>query len=345
LGGIAFSDTAIFKTKAKGENVESVQEWDCKYLRELLTETKNRKLTINHVLKKITFFSQKKCKRSLDSFFEVTLYGVSSFRNYIFDITKVKRYLSQVAPVPFHPNHFSYGQAIDQYLEQNLKHYRKYNVILNGERIFKPYKDIIKITKGGFDRLTGIKFFDLRDENGESMAYGWLGDREKLLGSIIKGDDSSGIRVRVGNIMIGDEHLLDRCFREPRFNSYVVGEIHIEYDGLIPNSRRDDFVDNRSKNIFYNSVEKQIGLPISKEIRLKSRIKSECLIKMTPVRKEEERADKTPLPILESEPEKEANTTKASKEQPDIVLTEIMRTCKDCPKFTEIIREIFNRNR
>jgi hypothetical protein len=142
--------------------------------------------------------------------------------------------------------------------------------------------------------------------------------------------------------MIGDDHLLDSCFREPRFNSYALGEIHIEWEGLIPNSRRDDFVDNRSKNIFYNAVEKEIGLPISKEIRLKSRIKSESRITMAPARKEEERTDKPPLPVLESEPKKELNPPQASKEQPDIVLTEIMRTCKDCPKLTEIIGGICN---
>jgi len=340
LGGIAFSDMAVFKTKADGENVESVQEWDCKSLRKLLAEAKNRTLTFNQVFQKITSFSQNKCDLSLESYFEVTLYGISSFRNYIFDITRAKRYLSQVAPVPFHPNYFSHGQEIDSYLKRNLKHYRKYNIILNGKRIFKPYKDKIKITKGGFDELTGIKFIDLRDDNGELMACGWYGEREELLGSIIKGDDSSGIRVRAGNIMIGDDHLLDSCFREPRFNSYVLGEVHIECDGLIPNSRRDDFVDNKTKNMFYNAVEREIGLPISKEIRLRSRIKSESRTSMVPLRKKETQTNKLPLPISELETKKEEILGDANEDQPDIFFREILRSCKDCPKLTKIISGI-----
>lgn len=342
LGGIAFSDKAVFKTKAEGERVESVQEWDCKSLRRLLADQKNRTLTFNQVFQKITSFSQKTCKRSLESYFEVTLYGISSFRNYIFDITRAKRYLSQVAPVPFQPSNFSYGQEIDNYLEHNLKHYRKYNIILNEERIFKPYKDNIKITKGGFDKLTGIKFIDLRDEKGELIACGWYGERKELLGSIIKGDDSSGIKVRVGNIMIGDDHLLDSCFREPRFNSYVLGEVHIECDGLIPNSRRDDFVDNKTKNIFYNAVEREIGLPISKEIRLRSRIKSECRTTMVPLKQEEARSDRPLLPASKSEPKRETFSTQASNKQPHNVLNQILRTCKGCPKLTEIIGGICN---
>lgn len=340
LGGIAFSDKAVFKTKAEGENVESVQEWDCKRLRELLAENKNRSMNFDQVFQKITTFSQNKCSRSLESFFEVTLSGISSFRNYIFDITRARRYLSQVAPVPFHPDDFCFAEEVDGYLAKNLKHYRKYNVVLNGERIFKPYKDKVKITKGGFDKITGIQFIDLCDENGKLTAYGWYGEREELLGSIIRGDDSSGIRVRVGNIMIGDDHLLDSCFREPRFNSYAVGEVHIESDGLIPNSRRDDFIDNATKNIFYNAVEKKIGLPISKEVRLKSKIKSESRAPIVSTQKKDGNGTKTekssPI-VAQIEPKKIAPSENKTDNRPNIVFKEILKTCKDCPRLTKII--------
>jgi molecular chaperone HtpG len=43
LGGIAFCDLAVFRTKAKNEPVESIQEWDCRTLRNLLAaQKKNR---------------------------------------------------------------------------------------------------------------------------------------------------------------------------------------------------------------------------------------------------------------------------------------------------------------
>jgi hypothetical protein len=340
LGGIAFSDMAVFKTKAAGENVESVQEWDCKSLRKLLAENKNRSMTFDQVFQNITTFSQNRCKRSLESFFEVTLYGISSFRNYIFDITRARRYLSQVAPVPFHPDDFSFAHEVDNYLERNLKHYQKYNIVLNDDRIFKPYKDKVKITKGGFDKITEIKFIDLCDANGELTAYGWYGEREELLGSIIKGDDSSGIRVRVGNIMIGDDHLLDSCFREPRFSSYAVGEVHIECNELIPNSRRDDFIDNGTKNVFYNVVEKEIGLPISKEIRLKSRIKSGSRSPIVPSKKEEGGVNKSHLVVSEAKSKREDISGNETRKESESIFNEILKTCKGCPKLTKIIGEI-----
>ena len=109
----------------------------------------------------------------------------------------------------------------------------------------------------------------------EILAYGWYGKRSKLLGSIKPSDGVSGIRVKAGNITIGGERLLDGCFRENRFNGYVTGEIHVISPRLIPNSRRDDFVDNKEKTLFYNAVEREIGLPISREIRLRSRLNSQ----------------------------------------------------------------------
>jgi hypothetical protein len=339
LGGIAFSDKAVFRTKAKHESVESIQEWDCKKLRKLLVE--NRSLTFDQLFQEITSFYHRNCRRQEESYFEVTLFGVSSFRNYIFDITRARRYLSRVAPVPFHP-HFSYGHEIDEYLTQKLKHYRRYNVFLNRERIYKPYRDRVKITKGGFDDVKRIEFFELRSGQDELAGCGWHGQREEMLGSIIKGDDSSGIRVRVGNILIGDEHLLDGCFREPRFNSYVIGEIHVESDDLIPNSRRDDFVDNKSKGIFYNSVERKIGLPISKEIRLRSRIKSESRLRNLAQHGEVEPSLPQNQPQKVQNEIKEDNTLiqKDEKHLSSMFFDKILKSCANCPKMAEILDKI-----
>ena len=101
--------------------------------------------------------------------------------------------------------------------------------------------------KSGGDIIEDVKFFKIKGENEEPLAYGWYGCRKDLLGSIKRGEAYSGIRVRMGNILIGDGHLLDRCFREDRFNGYMISEIHASSPDLIPNSRRDDFIDNETK--------------------------------------------------------------------------------------------------
>lgn len=274
LGGIAFSDRAVFRTKAKNESVESIQEWDCRSLRRLLAEQRSESMSLEEVFLRVTSFRQEPCEESQDSYFEVTLLGATSFRNHIFDLERVRRYLSQVAPVPFSPDDFSYTDVVDEHLSSKLTGYGHYTIRLNGELICKPYRDFVKITNGNSDQIDGVEFFEIGNGNGRPLAHGWYGRRRELLGSISRGDDSSGVRVRVGNIQIGDAHLLDFCYREPRFNSYVIGEVHVDSNDLIPNSRRDDFVDNASKGIFYNLIEKEIGLPLSKDIRFRSRLAS-----------------------------------------------------------------------
>lgn len=50
-----------------------------------------------------------------------------------------------------------------------------------------------------------------------------------------------GLRVRVGNIQIGDDTVFNSLFTEDRFNRWCVGEIHILDSRIIPNGRRDYF--------------------------------------------------------------------------------------------------------
>lgn len=335
LGGIAFSDKAIFKTKAVGEKIESIQTWDCLKLRQLIN-TKRNSLSFKDFFEKVTNFSHQNGKRQNESYFEVTLEGVSSFRNHISDIQIIGNYLSQVAPVPFNYTDFSHGNTIDKYLREHLSSYGPYDIILNGNKIYKPYRDDIKVStkKSGIDLIKNVNLFEIKGRNDESLAYGWYGCRKDLLGSIKRGEGYSGIRVRVGNILIGDGHLLDRCFREDRFNSYMVGEIHVSSSNLVPNSRRDDFIDNETKTLFYNEIEKEVGLPISKEIRLISRVTSDAI--------NLEKCESTKMDINHDKDSKCIKSGSAplnTFKQQDI-LTTIKSICGNCPQFQDIAKYI-----
>lgn len=273
LGGLAFCDKAIFRTKTAGEQIESIQEWDCVSLRRIINSG-DKSITIGKLFDKVTSFSQRNGCPSNTSYFEVTLFNVFSFRNHIFDIDKIKNYLSQVAPIPFDKTSFKYGEEIDDNLSLNLTNYKTFNIFINNMFLTKPYKNNVKTSQKkstGLDEIEGIKYFNLKVGEDENAAYCWIGLRRDLLGSIRKGENYSGIRVRAGNIMIGSPQLLNKCFREDRFNSYLIGEVHINTPKLKPNSRRDDFIDGDEKTLFYNAFEKEIGLPFSKEIRLRSR--------------------------------------------------------------------------
>jgi hypothetical protein len=317
LGGIAFCDKAIFRTKAAGEAIESIQEWDCISLRRMLNSN-DRTVTINNLFDSVTSFSQINGRPLNSSYFEVTLCNVSSFRNHIFDIDKIKNYLSQVAPVPFDKDSFAYTQDIENRLRKYVTYYSTFNISINDMPIFKPYKNHVKTSQKkstGADEIVDIKYIDIMLGD-DCAAYGWIGLRRDLLGSIRKGEPYAGVRVRVGNILIGGSHLLDKCFREDRFNSYLIGEIHINSPQLKPNSRRDDFIDGDEKTSFYNSVEKEIGLPFSKEIRERSRISS-----LNASNQPDQLANR--------------NTQQLS------VFKELLKSkCRVCPQYTSLLSEL-----
>jgi len=331
LGGLAFCNRATFQAKALSEEIESIQEWDCRKLMQYLSNSSGSKMTLRQLFKKTTNFYQQNSKSKSRSYFKVNLEGVSSFRNHVFDIKKVRDYLSQVAPLPFDSNIFSHRKIIDNYLQQKLSHYSNYEIILNGDKLFKPYQDEVKTTKRD-DRIVNIKFFDILVKD-TPVAYGWYGERRDLLGAITKGDMSSGIRVRVGNILLGDAHLLDGCFREARFNGYLIGEIHVDHPDLIPNSRRDDFIDNEMKTRFYDAIEQEIGLPLSKEIRYRSRSNS----KLDNLSKRPNTIDSGNKPKEISHKFHYSEIIKEEKHEATDIFKDVNQTCKGCPKLSVIL--------
>ena len=123
------------------------------------------------------------------------------------------------------------------------------------------------------DELTDYEEIAIHDRQDKVIARGWLGVRKDSIGAVLR---TSRLRVRVGNILIGDEKLLDHCFgggTNDRFNGYLIGEIHVTATELIPNGRRDGFQDSEMKNDFRLGVEK-FAIPLIKTMRQKSEQKN-----------------------------------------------------------------------
>ena len=78
-----------------------------------------------------------------------------------------------------------------------------------------------------------------------------------------------GIRLRKGNILVGDHQTLNIVFKDARFNGWSIGEIFAIDKLLIPNARRDNF----EKNPAYFALFEQlmtIAAGITKDIRAAS---------------------------------------------------------------------------
>jgi hypothetical protein len=264
LGGLGYCDELRFGTKSKGEDTISVCTWDCKKLRRFIADPSNSADT-ETLIKAVATFKQQKYLDSLDDhFFKVEMNMIHGGRNELLNVPAIRSYLSQVAPVPFHPN-FRFGQLIDKELVTRVKSYRTYNIFVNGQQIYKPYTDVVSLSKGSSEAVKKIDFVELRGESG-ILGFGWIGDLS-LQGIVSASTDMDGLRLRCGNILIGNKDTLSGFFRERRFNNYLVGEIHTCVNELIPNSRRDDFEDSAVKDEFNNAFIKEIGIPFSRKIR------------------------------------------------------------------------------
>jgi len=267
LGGVGYCDRLKFKTKYIGETKYSVCDWDCNRLRRLI-KNKN-KYNASEIIKKVTDFKQLHYQGNYnDHFFIVEMGKVQSSRDILMNVPFIKNYLSQVLPVSFNKSKFSFSEEIDVILKKEIPKYKNYNVYINKEKIYKPYSDSVILRGKIKDKISKIEYIELKSVFGD-LALAWIA-KLKLYGSISPSCLVEGIRVRSGNILIGNKHLLDEFFRERRFYSYLVGELHIKDHRIVPNSRRDDFEDNEFREELYDSFIKNIGLPYSRMIRQES---------------------------------------------------------------------------
>lgn len=266
LAGLGYCDSLSFITSALGENEKSIITFDAKQLRQLLIPGTNDDESIYDVIDAVV--SKKKApEKTSEHYFEVILNGVSKQRD-LTDYKTLKTYLIQNLPLPFHSD-FKWGRTILSKIEINGYKVPEYNVFLNyninTEQLYKPYCDIIVS-----DRVKKL------DDNIHDIQIKVLGDKKSPLAVMwyastnfygtITDSTVKGLRIRQGNILIGDNTTCSHFFKEERFNGWVIGEIHTISNGLIANSRRDNF----EQNGFYFQLAEEIkecAALITKELR------------------------------------------------------------------------------
>lgn len=262
LAGLGYCNNLIFKTSYEDEAVGTIVEFDAKLLNKLLFPGNLDSISINDVIERIVHI--KKIEESpLKSYFEVILEGVT-LEERLIEENVVRNYLIQHAPLSFDPR-FKWQRTI---LEKvRLAGYRipQYHLFLNGEEVFKPYLDtfISDRVKKAEEQIQDIKV-ETFERNGKLCAVLWYA-QSNFYGTIID-NIVKGIRIRQGNILLGDKSSFNQFFKEERFNGWMMGELHVVDKELIANSRRDGFEKNTA---FYELAEllKEWAFGMSKEIR------------------------------------------------------------------------------
>ncbi len=240
LGGLGYCKKLRFETRSHKDEDVAIVEWD-RTLFENIDDVEGGQISLEET---INIVSSVNFRAPLDSdqnsFFKVVMVDVERFhRDEILNLKQVRDYLSQVAPVSYDSDMFSFADEINRNLEGRVSN-KAYNIFLNGERISRPYSDKIYNAKGLADTISGVEFFEFLGADGSTICHGWYA-KTNYQSSMPPSVKMRGIRVRQGNIEVGNEYSLAHCFSEARFATWHIGEMFVVGNSLKPNARRDWF--------------------------------------------------------------------------------------------------------
>lgn len=267
LAALSYCKRLIFFTTYPGESKATRITIDADKLSGLLLDASNEDVTVVDVLQKVYTVDVVPEKENAH-YFIVKMEGVYENSKLIAH-DEVLEYLSQNAPVPYAPE-FVWGKEICNRFRKEGCDINVYNICVQFgtsiQPIYKPYRDEVLVDKGKniYDQIYDIDIIKITQSDGEIVAIGWLA-KTHYLGSIYD-RTVKGIRLRKGNILIGDHQTLNVVFKDARFNGWLMGEIFAVDKHLIPNARRDDFEKNHAYFMLFEQMS-TLSATITKEIR------------------------------------------------------------------------------
>lgn len=239
LAGLNYCQKLIFESTAKGETVVSRLEMDGGALVKILHDTADRSLA-GEVIQRISKVSCiENAAKDYDCRFSVILQDVRlDVGRQLLDVESVKEFIAQIAPVPFSNMKFKLGREISEEARKAGVRLEEYTVRVNGETITKLYKDVLNDAQGRELSAVGKPVYRLIDWHGKKLAWGWFILPMNGVSLPKSTNPERKIRLRKDNIQIGFDDFLDPYFPEARSNGYMLGEIHLLSDSILPNGDR-----------------------------------------------------------------------------------------------------------
>lgn len=260
ISGLGYADRVTFVTSANGENKKTIMVCNGQKMRSLLSPSTNEVGDVMDAFRAISLFSTPS-EASSAHYFEVIIERVIPAAKDLLDEDKVTKYLASTAPVDFDQQKFTQGGSINRYFADNGFPITCYS-IYKGKRklpIYKLYSRSLNAGKHSKtktkDYVKSIEFVYEEANDGSPLYIGWLAITD--FSGQLSDPEVQGIRLRKGNILIGDNKTFERFFPSEgeNANKMFAGEIHALHSGLIPNSQRDFFEPNEVYLQFYNKLQ------------------------------------------------------------------------------------------
>lgn len=269
LAALGYAQFLVFRTRAEGETAVTEIIWDARKLRSALADPDIRGLS--DIIREMVEIRTVPADDRPARFFEVEIGRITRQRgDRLLDPTAVEAYVSQIAPVPFAED-FSHGAAITSALRA-VGPLGEFVVTIDGSPpVTRPHHDVFGFGSAEA-QVHEVKILELPGMDGGLAAIAWFAHHD-YKGAIAGAALVKGVRVRVGNIQVGDQSILEQIFPESRFNSWTVGEVHVFDQRIVPNGRRDEFEANAHYANLVNHLS-PIGRDIARRCRTSSTLRS-----------------------------------------------------------------------
>ena len=266
LAGIGYCQELVFRSRVQGENKVSEIRWDCKKLKAILRSSEEHH-DLREAVGQVVELRRVPAINVPERFFEVEMRGIIRHRNdQLLSAAAIINYLSQVAPVPFRDD-FPFQDKILNHLGSQVR-LGDLKVVVGEEQVFRPHGESLEIGVGATDAFTDVELLNIEGIDGETACLGWV-LHHGYTGALPAGCSVRGLRVRCGNIQVGDDRMFEELFPEARFNGWTVGELHVIDPRMIPNGRRDHF----EQNVHFHNLLTHLT-PVAREITRRCRTSS-----------------------------------------------------------------------
>lgn len=265
LSGLAYARSLTFQSRAAGESKVSTMTWNCQALRTALRDPADTR-DLASIIDAITTTTV--TDEAGDPFFEVRLEGVArQGDDRVMSAGAVGDYLAEVAPVPLDPG-FTHAATIAETLAGSVTLGELTITINDGRPLTRPFRDELPVEGGRPLRLREVAFVEVPSVDGGVGAVGWVAHHD-YEGAIHASTHVRGLRVRAGDVQIGEAGVLADIFPETRFDAWTVGEIHILDPRIVPNGRRDDF----ERNVHLANLKNHLA-PLGRDVANRCRTSS-----------------------------------------------------------------------
>jgi molecular chaperone HtpG len=268
LAGIGYCQELVFRSRTPGEPKVSELRWDCRKLKTILRSSEEHH-DLREAVGQVVEFRRIPAVNVPDRFFEVELRGIIRHRNdQLLSAAAINSYLAQVAPVPFRQD-FPFRDKILRHITPHVRLGDLQIVIGEGSSpVGRPHTDALEIGIGVLDAYTDVEFLNIEGIDGETACVGWV-LHHGYTGALPAACNVRGLRVRCGNIQVGDDRMFEELFPEARFNAWSVGELHVIDPRIIPNGRRDHF----EQSVHFHNLLTHLT-PVAREITRRCRTSS-----------------------------------------------------------------------